>query len=162
MKLTGFFASLNYSAGGAERAINEALEDTLFRAWDAWVTEFIRIVPVWTGQSVGSILPLAEILGRPVSITPSPTAPGGRSALGASQSSAVIERQPGRRTITYETAIKHLVINEFFDATVFGFNLRRPGPYNFQGQCNAKFLEVVKEARLPDMSRFFDFDTRSF
>jgi hypothetical protein len=163
MKLTGFFAELNFSRGSAEKAIDDAIEKALFKAWNAWVTEFIRIVPVWSGQSVGTILPLAEILGRVVPINaPQGTAPGNLSSLGAAKSSATLQGGRGKLTITYQTSLEHLIINEQFDARIWGFRLKKPGPYNFQKQCQEKFLETAKEARLPDMTQFIDYDKRSF
>ena len=163
MKLTGFFAELNFSARAAEKAVNNKVKLDLFRAWDAWVTEFLKIVPVWSGQSVGTILPLAEILSRPVPIdAPKGHAPGNESGKGAAQSSATLSGGNGKWFITYETALKHLIINEQLDATVFGFHLKKPGPYNFQERAGQAFIEAAKEARLPDMTDFFDFDKRSF
>lgn len=163
MILKGYFAELNLSLRGAENAIDDAMQRELFRAWDAWVTEFIRIVPVWSGQSVGSILPLAEIIGRAVPINaPQGSAPSNQSATGAAKSAATLQGGKGRWTITYETAIQHLIINEYFDATVWGFKLKRPGPYNFQDACAAQFMESARQARLPDLAAFIDYDKRSF
>jgi hypothetical protein len=163
MKLTGFFAELNFSTAAAEKAITEEVERQVFRAWDAWLTEFIRIVPVWSGASVGTILPVAEKIGRSVSINaPQGQAPGNRSSAGAAASSATLVSKPGLVTIEYRTALMHLLINNAIDARVFGFKLKKPGPYNFDEACGNKFLEVIREARLPDLTRFFDFDTRSF
>jgi hypothetical protein len=163
MRLKGFFAELNFAARAAEKAVDNQVKLDLFRAWDAWVTEFIRIVPVWSGQSVGTILPLAEILSRPVTINaPQGFAPGNQSGRGAAQSSATLSGGGGRWFITYETALKHLIINEQIDATVFGFRLKKPGPYNFQEQAGNAFANAAKEARLPDMTDFIDFDKRSF
>lgn len=163
MKLTGFFAELNFSNAAAEKAITDEVERQVFRAWDAWITEFIRIVPVWSGASVGTILPVAEKIGRSVTITaPQGHAPGDHSGRGAAESSAQLERRPGLVTIEYRTALMHLLINNAIDATVFGFHLKKPGPYNFEVQCANKFLEAIREARLPDLTKFMDFDTRSF
>lgn len=163
MKLKGFFAELNFSANSAIKAVDNQVKNDLFRAWDAWVTEFIRIVPVWSGQSVGTILPLAEILSRPVTINaPQGHAPGDESGRGAAQSSATLSGGNGRWFITYETALKHLIINEQLDARVFGFRLKRPGPYNFQEQGAKAFADAAKDARLPDLTDFLDFDKRSF
>ncbi len=163
MKLTGFFAELNFSSAAAERAITDEVERQVFRAWDAWVTEFIRIVPVWTGASVGTILPVAEKIGRSVSIAaPQGTAPGNRSSEGAAASTATLVRRNGIVTIEYRTALMHLLVNNAIDARVFGFKLKKPGPYNLDKACANAFLEAIHEARLPDLTKFFDFDTRSF
>lgn len=163
MKLTGFFAELNISRRAAEKEIDNTLERELFKAWDSWVTEFIRIVPVWSGQSVGTILPLAEIIGRAVAVdAPQGSAPSNLSRTGASKSSALLQGGSGKWTITYETALQHLIINEYFDATVWGFHLKKPGPYNFQESCKLKFLDTARKARLPDLTQFIDFDKRSF
>jgi len=163
MKLTGFFAEINFSTRAAEKAINEKVEQEVFRAWDAWITEFIRIVPVWSGASVGTILPLAEIIGRSVTINaPQGHAHSNESSRGAGASSATLTNASGKVTIEYRTALMHLLINNAIDATVFGFNLKKPGPYNIDQHCANAFLETIREARLPDLSKFFDFDKRSF
>jgi len=163
MKLKGFFAELNLSLRSAEKAIDNQVKADLFRAWDAWIVEFIRIVPVWSGQSVGTILPLAELLSHPVVINaPQGQAPGNLAGRGAATSSATLSGGNGKWFIEYQTALQHLIINEQFDATVWGFKLKRPGPYNFQEQAAAKFMEAAREARLPDLTDFIDFDKRSF
>jgi hypothetical protein len=163
MRLKGFFAELNIASSAAAKAIDNQVKLDLFRAWDAWVSEFIRIVPVWSGQSVGTILPLAEILSRPVVIdAPQGSAPGNQSSRGAAESSATLSGGRGRWFIEYQTSLKHLIINEQIDATVFGFHLKRPGPYNFQEQAANAFIAAAKEARLPDLTDFIDFDKRSF
>ena len=163
MKLTGFFAEVNFSKAAAEKAIMEEVERQVFRAWDAWITEFIRIVPVWSGASVGTILPVAEMIGRNVTINaPQGHAPGNRSSDGVAASTANLTKQRGLVTIEYRTALMHLLINNAIDARVFGFKLKKPGPYNLDEQCANAFLAAIKEARLPDLSKFFDFDTRSF
>ena len=135
----------------------------MFRAWDAWLTEFIRIVPVWSGASVGTILPVAEKVGRSITINaPQGHAPGNRSSDGAAASSATLTNRSGIVTIEYRTALMHLLINNEIDARVFGFKLKKPGPYHFDEACANAFLEAISEARLPDLTQFFDFDTRSF
>ena len=80
MRLTGFFAELNFSAGSAIKEIDNHLEKELFRCWDAWLDEFLKVVPVWTGESVGSVLPLARVIGRSIPIVPASSAPADRSA----------------------------------------------------------------------------------
>lgn len=163
MRLKGFFSELNFSVKGATKAIDDELQRHLFIAWNAWVTEFIRIVPVYTGRSVGTILPLAEILERSITVNaPRNTARSDESRDGASQSSAELVGGNGRWVLSYQTSLRHLLVNEAMDARIFGFHLIKPGPYNFQEQCRAKFLEAAKNARLPDLTRFFDFDKRSF
>jgi len=163
MKLEGFFAELNFSTSGAIKAIDDEMQRQLFRAWDAWLTEFIRIVPVWAGQSVGTVLPLAHLLQHPISIgAPRGKAKSDQSSRGASQSSATLEGGNGKWTIEYQTALKHLIINEFFDARIWGIHLKTPGPYNFEAQAKKAFLQVAAQAELPDLTQFFDFDKRSF
>lgn len=162
MKLTGFFAELNFSTNGAIRAIDKHLEEELILCWDVWLTEFLKAVPVWTGESVGSVLPLARIIGRSIPIVPASTAPGNRSGQGAGQSEADLSGGRGKWFITYKTNVAHLIINEYFDARIWGFNLKKPGPYNFQQKAEAGFLRAARTVRLPDLRRFFDFDTRSF
>jgi hypothetical protein len=162
MKLSGFFAELNFSVNGATRAIDDHLEKELFRCWDAWLTEFLKIVPVWTGESVGSVLPLARVIGRSIPIVPASTAPGNLSGRGASRSEAELTGGKGKWYIQYRTTVAHLIINEYFNARIWGFNLRRPGPYHFQEKAAAAFNAEADSVRLPDLSRFFDYDTRSF
>lgn len=163
MKLKGFFAELNFASKAAIKAVDNQVKLDLFRAWDAWVTTFIKIVPVWTGQSVGTILPLANLLSRPVPIdAPKGSAPSNQSSVGAAQSSATLSGGDGRWFITYQTSLRHLIVNEQIDATVFGFHLKNPGPYNFQEQAGNAFIEAAKQSRLPDLTEFFDFDKRAF
>ena len=50
----------------------------------------------------------------------------------------------------YTTSLPWLIINEYFDATQWGFHLKKPGPYDFQAKGLAAFLKFAEKVRLPD------------
>lgn len=155
-KITGFLAKLSFNQAAYESELHKQLEKELYRAWDAWLNVFLDIVPVWTGESVGAILPLANIIGRTVTVSPASSAPGNRSVQGAGQSSAKVNIGGGRASITFTTNIDHLIVNEYIDARIFGFALKKPGPYDFQGMGKLAFLAVASTARIPSPADSLD------
>jgi hypothetical protein len=151
-RITGQLALPSFNKNAYIDKLNKELRIHLIKCWGAWLDAFLRVVPVWTGESVGSVLPLAAVIGRTVPIAPSPTAPGSRSSQGAAQSSAVMNLEDGKASITYQTNIYHLIINEQFDARIFGFHLINPGPYDFQGKGEKAFMAIASEIILPPVA----------
>ena len=56
----------------------------------------------------------------------------------------------GRYVFTVPTTLPWLIINEYFDATQWGFHLKKPGPYDFQKKGQAAFRKFAETVRLPD------------
>jgi len=80
-----------------------------------------------------------------------PVAPS-RVDRGMSESSGSLEADAtkGRYVFQYQTTLPWLIINEYFDATQWGFHLKKPGPYDFQKKGQAAFRKFAETVRLPD------------
>lgn len=136
-----------------EALLRETLGDSLARGAALWLGTVEPMIPVWSGASRGTFLKLASEIGFELTaIIPVSGAPD-RINLGLKNSSGIVELGGGVFTFTYETTLKHLIFNEFNNANLFGFNLRQPGPYQFQERARPVLKRVAHEARLPDPRR---------
>ena len=96
-------------------------------------------VPVWSGMAAASLLPLAEVLGIHIKITPVDNAPNrialGRSlSLGASFYNYFKGSLDYRYTFEFKSLVKHFAIldnpdNEPFDNILKYFKLKTPPPW---------------------------------
>jgi hypothetical protein len=155
-KFTGFFAVPKFDQTGYRARLEIEVHEAVNKAWRAWLAEFLDIVPVWSGQSVASVKELANLIDADVPITPDSNAPDRRN-LGQSQGSASEETGPGKRILTFRTAVPHLLVNEKIDARVFGFRLRNPGPYDFVLKAGMEFQESISGYRLPDPWDYWEY-----
>ena len=75
-----------------------------------------------------------------------------RVQLGLEHGEAEFEtnQDTGVYSFTYHTTLSHLYINEYYDATAWGFNLKTPGPYHFQERGRAAFQAEAITVILPD------------
>ncbi len=156
MKFTGFLVKLTVD-DRAEKVLQAAMRRMVFEAWGAWLDKFLEVVPVWSGESVGSVIKLASLIKKNVSISPAATAPGNFSRRGEAQGDAQLEESRGSVHIIFKTSVKHLIVNEFIDATIFGFRLKRPGPYKFTEQCKEAFVRSIR-TQDGQLTNVFDFD----
>lgn len=155
MKFTGSLVKLKLDINAFKRELEESMKKKVFEAWSAWIDKFVEIVPVWSGASHGTILPLADAIKKTVIIVaPRGSAKHDNSEIGRQKSSAVLTSEPTKVNIEYSTHLFHLFINEYFDARIWGFKLINPGPYNFQGKCGQVATEILAGYQLPNLFEF--------
>ncbi|MGN6135362.1 MAG: hypothetical protein ACTHOU_12740, partial [Aureliella sp.] len=104
---------------------------------------------------------LAELVGMPLSITPSPTAHRNGKSYGESHGDAYldIDAQVGKYVFAYQTDLPHLVYNEYHNANevpddTLWDKLKHPGPYHFQKAAGKRVEEVFSRFTGPDINRF--------
>jgi hypothetical protein len=158
MKFEFDFRAPRIDKGAFIKELDRILISEIKKAARAWLeATVIPLIPVWSGASRGTFLKLAESIEFGIPIQP--TAPPGRGvgiAGGRAASDGGIEIRAGLYLFHYSTTLAHLIINEFNDATQWGFNLRNPGPYHFQEAGRITF-EGIK-AMLPSPFKSLKFD----
>ena len=105
---------------------------------------------MWSGASRATFLALARNIEYNIPIFPEVPS---RVSQGEAQSAGKLDRgetTPGRYVFTYKATLPWLIINEYFDATQWGFHLKKPGPYEFQIKGQAAFRKFAETVRLPD------------
>lgn len=157
-KMKSGLRSLQIDVEKYKTALAEDAAEKLAQAALQWITEATGIIPVWSGASHGTFLPLASEIGFSIPIDPEVSS---RIDMGANASKGdiVIDRNQGAFYFTYETSLPHLVYNEYNNAnivpddTLFG-KLRKPGPYDFQVAARRAFETEIRNFRLPDPFQF--------
>ena len=102
-------------------------------------------IPIWSGASVATFSKLASKVGLGMSINTAGDAPD-RIRLGEENSEATFtpDRDSGIYSFSYVTTLPHLIVNEYHDATQWGFNLKHPGPYHFQEKGQEAFRDYFE------------------
>jgi hypothetical protein len=144
--IKGFFRKLFVDKQKLERELQKGMRTALIAGGREFVREVARIVPVWTGETQGSLKPLADLVGAPLAINPDPTAPDNAVQRGASRATATMQLGPDLFTLTWISRVPHYEINERINANAFGLHLRRPGPYLSIPLATAKFTDAFLAA----------------
>jgi hypothetical protein len=157
MKVTATFRAPRINLSKYKKALHDELASAITHAAFEWLGATTAIIPVWSGASLATFLPLATEIGFNVSIAPVPTAPN-RVSLGLShgEGSLNMDADKGTYTFKYSTTLSHLIWNEFNNAnvfpdpTLFG-KLHEPGPYHFQQKGLNAFRQYAQHVRLPGL-----------
>jgi hypothetical protein len=150
MKFTGTLRAPRIDLDKYRRVLDKHLREAIAQALMEWLEATVMAeVPVWSGASRATFLALARNIEYNIPIFP--VAPS-RISRGVSESSGSLEadEMKGRYVFTYQTTLPWLIINEYFDATQWGFHLRKPGPYDFQKKGEAAFRKAAATVRLPN------------
>lgn len=160
MKMTATLRAPTFDRARYLAALTEHLSDALAHAAFEWIGAAIAEIPVWSGASHATFLPLARQLGFDLAISEKSKAPR-RVSLGLRNSNGdfKVEPEKGLFTFTYETKLRHLIYNEFNNANVtpdpgLFSRLLDPGPYHFQAIAREAFLRSVSSVGLPDPAKF--------
>lgn len=160
MKLTGTLRAPRLNMSRYKEALKQELGEAIARAAFEWLSTVTNIVPVWSGASRATFLPLASQIGFQLTIDPATDF--SRIPLGLQHSTGEVTSDPdkGQFTFRYATTLAHLIYNEFNNAnispdpTLFS-RLIQPGPYRFQEMGQKAFEEVAQSVSLPDPFRSF-------
>jgi hypothetical protein len=149
MKFTAAFHALRIDTDKYRRALDKCLREALAQSLAEWLqTTVMTEVPVWSGASRATFLALAGCIHYDIPISPEVPSRIGHG-MDESTGELVIDEGRGQYTFRYSTTLPWLIINEYFDATQWGFHLRKPGPYDFQAKGQAAFRESAANVRLP-------------
>ena len=164
MKFKPRFKKPRINTRAYRAALHKEMTRALAEATQNWIRAATEIIPVWSGASVATFLPLLEeIQGATLNLTISPAStafdgvPDGRSA---SKGSFTADASSGTYTFSYHTDLAHLLYNEVNNANAnpeeagLFARLIHPGPYNFQERANERFRET--KPNLPNPFEFLD------
>jgi len=136
---------------------NRELKESNSNAALEWLLAAMSKVPVWSGASISTFKPLANEVGVPVF---SGAKPGIRSRenLGVSRSDGSLTESSSelKYGFSYETSLRHLVHNNFFNAnsipdpTLFS-KLLNPGPYRFDIIARKAAMNQYKQIKMPNI-----------
>jgi hypothetical protein len=155
MKVTATFRAPRINISAYKKALHDELASAITHGAFEWLGATTAVIPVWSGASLATFLPLAAEIGFAISINPVPTAPN-RFSLGLThgEGSLHMDAEKGTYTFKYATTLSHLIWNEFNNAnvfpdpTLFG-KLHDPGPYHFQQKGLNAFKRFAQTVRLP-------------
>lgn len=153
MRIKATFRIPRVDFGKYLAALKERLGDAIAHAAFEWLGATTSVIPVWSGASLATFLPLASQVG--LSILVSPVA-SSRIDLGLSNATGEVkaDADKGRFEFSYSTSLAHLIYNEANNAnispdpTLFS-KLKQPGPYHFQEKGKAAVKRVFDDVRLP-------------
>lgn len=120
----------------------------------------IDIIPVWTGEAMGSLAPIAHYLHVRIPNTPDVNAPYDGFALGASQSytsSPFIKQEGWKFSFEIGSSVPHFNINEYHNVMKWGIRLANPTPWRaFQAgkQAAMEFLQQTGHTIVPNFADF--------
>lgn len=149
-----------------KRAVNKDFSTAIANAALVWLQATTVEIPVWSGASLATFAKLANEAGFALGgLSPAFNAPA-RIGLGLSASQGSLEGDSSKAIykFTYATSLRHLIYNEFNnanaspDSSLFG-TLKNPGPYRFQQKGKAAVLPILRNLRLPDLTKFITIKT---
>jgi hypothetical protein len=150
MKFTGTLTALGIDMEKYRRTLDRHLREALAQAIVQWLEATVLAeVPVWSGASRATFLALARNVEYNIPIFPAAPSRIGRG-IAESSGSLETDEARGRYVFQYRTTLPWLIINEYFDATQWGFHLKKPGPYDFQEKGKAAFRKFAEGVRLPN------------
>jgi hypothetical protein len=148
MRLTATF-KIPTLAASVRKRLHEECTHILTEATKAYLNAVTAVVPVWGGASRATFSPLASHVEYALAIFP--VAPHNTISLGIAESTATWVAGPITYSFTYNTTLIQLNVNEYYNATGWGFHLITPGPYHFQERGRNAFLEALHEFTMPEL-----------
>lgn len=146
----GDISLLEFRAGFVESLLHRSFVGLLKECTKVWVKTAENIIPSWSGMSRGTLVKLGAQVGVNISLFVDsgalpPKGPGDRSKLGEQQSQGRLVIERGRYGFVYASNVFHLAVNENADATIYGFRLRQPGPYQFRQAADNAFNDSLRK-----------------
>jgi hypothetical protein len=154
MQWKAIFKAPRLNLTGYRAKLQRELGDALAFATAQWLDAAVDAVPVWSGASRATFLPLASFISFAISISPIKRRGGINIGLQNASADYEADGSTGRFFFTYSTSLEHLIYNEFNDGNIapgpgqFG-TLINPGPYNFQEKGKSAFERFSPTVGLP-------------
>ncbi len=156
MKLTATLRIPRFDMSKYRRALHEQLGEAITQAAFSWLGAATDAIPVWSGASHATFLPLASAIGFSMAVAPV-NAGGSRVGLGLNNATGelIADASTGKFQFSYSTTLKHLIYNEFNNANIspdpsLFAKLHNPGPYDFQKKALEAYEKSIRNVGLPD------------
>lgn len=161
MKFKGTFKKVKINLSSYQRELEEFLMDAIAHAALEWLGATAEKIPVWSGASKATFLPLAHAIGAQLIINPVVRP---RLSLGLQNADGDIttsELSSGKVSFIYTTTLPHLIWNEFNNANITPdptklpdpIKLINPGPYKFQESGKLAFEKFAETLELPGIKK---------
>lgn len=158
MKFTASLAAPSLDLAVYRKALHAHMQDVLAQAIVAWLGAVLEEIPVWSGASRATFIPLASRIEFNIPIMPKVI---DRRGVGIASAGGELEidEEKGRYAFEYRTWLPWLVWNEYHNANVdpdpgLFDKLLKPGPYNFQVKGYEAFKRFSQTVDLPAVSRY--------
>lgn len=136
MKLDIEFQDLDFDTDNFIWALDNEIREIMKEAARQFLKEVMRIVPIYSGESTSLFEYLADYLHVDLGIVPDPESKRDGTYTGYMKGRwSNSDRLPVRRRkdvwqFYYELPEDHYInVNEVLNANLYGFHLRKPGPY---------------------------------
>lgn len=155
MRFTGYLPGVRLDLDRYYKVLDLAMRDAIAKGAVAWLGAVTAKIPVWSGASQATLMPLASSLGFSLAISPVAKS---RIGLGISNGSGEIhvDSSAGTYEFEYGTSLGYLIFNEFNNANeILGpsgrpyFHLKNPGPYHFQDAGQQAFEKEARDVYVP-------------
>ena len=153
MKFTASLAVPTLDLAGYRKALHAHMQEALAQLIVTWLTAVLEEIPVWSGASRATFIPLATRISYGVPVVPRVISRIG-TGIASSAGDLEIDAEKGRYAFEYRTWLPWLVWNEYHNANVdpdpglLG-KLLKPGPYNFQVKGYEAFKRLSQSVDLP-------------
>jgi len=141
--------------------MEEHARATMREAARVFLRTMIPLIPVWTGEAIGSLAPIAAELHVAIPSSPNPDAPYNGFSLGMTQSVRsepfIVKEGPNKFSFTIGSTVPHFNINDRFDVSRWGIKLRNPTPWNAFDRASAAMTDYLKNRGLGDFPRIIDY-----
>jgi len=158
MKFTASLAIPSLDVQGYRKALHAHMQDVLAQAIVTWLAAVLEEIPVWSGASRATFIPLASRISCGVPVVPRVISRIG-TGIASSAGDLEIDAEKGRYAFEYRTWLPWLVWNEYHNANVdpdpglLG-KLLKPSPYNFQVKGYEAFKQFSPTVELPAVAPY--------
>jgi len=158
MRFTASLAAPTLDVAGYRKALKAHMQEALAQAIVTWLAAVLEEIPVWSGASRATFIPLASRIAFNIPITPRVI---DRRGVGIASAGGELEidEEKGRYAFEYRTWLPWLVWNEYHNANVdpdpgLFDKLLKPGPYNFQVKGYEAFKRFSQTVDLPAVAPY--------
>jgi len=158
MRFTASLAAPTLDLAGYRKALKAHMQEALAQAIVTWLAAVLEEIPVWSGASRATFIPLASRIQFNIPITPRVI---DRRGVGIASAGGELEidEEKGRYAFEYRTWLPWLVWNEYHNANVdpdpgLFDKLLKPGPYNFQVKGYEAFKRFSQTVDLPAVAPY--------
>jgi len=158
MRFTASLAAPTLDVAGYRKALKAHMQEALAQAIVTWLAAVLEEIPVWSGASRATFIPLASRIQFNIPITPRVI---DRRGVGIASAGGELEidEEKGRYAFEYRTWLPWLVWNEYHNANVdpdpgLFDKLLKPGPYNFQVKGYEAFKRFSQTVDLPAVAPY--------
>lgn len=161
----GTFNYVNFNKPAYLKTRDEALKREMRNAAREWLAAVIPRVPVWTGTSRGTLLPLARYLRQSIPISPLVSKEGKGPGLGETLGGFEFDDAGNQYTFEFTNFLEYFKFNDQNDASAHGFHLTHHTPWEaFEAGQKAfeYYVETYLPQKMPDINDFLEYTIATF